>query len=335
MTAYKRIVKKVKKDEKDKLTPKEEKELRIKKFNRSVAKAMTIQPTDERKALAERRGILGMMVKARVDAQFQRIKSDNQACRKADGSPQDIEYSTERLRILEQCPDIVDYADQCRAQEDKFEARLVELLKDEPIWRDYLKDIPGVGPIFAAYIISAIDIYVAETVSKIWQYCGLNPNKIRGKIYKKVKEYKESDGEITGEHTTKEGTKQYIVRTNVMVKADKLTQGYISPFNGDLRMALLGIGADSFIKSKSPYKKVYDEYKHRLEHRTDFVRHEGVDTPWKDVTDGHRHNAAKRYMMKKFIADLYNAWRPMQGLGVRPTYQEEKLGHVHSAKAAM
>ena len=333
MTADKKTVKKVKKDEKDKLTPKEKRELSIKKFERAVAKAMTIEPKDEREAFAERRGILGMLVKARVDSQSQRIKSDNQACRKADGSPQDIEYSTARLRMLKQCPDIVVYADQCRAQEDKLADRVEELLKDEPIYRDYLKDITGVGPIFAAYIIAAIDIYVAETVSKIWRYCGLDPSDIPGKIYKNVKEYKKSDGEIGGEHTTKEGTKQYIVRTNVMVRADKLTKGYISPFNGNLRMALLGIGADSFIKSNSPYKKIYDEYKHRLEHRTDLVRHEGVDTPWKDVTDGHRHNAAKRYMMKMFIADLYNAWRPMYNLEVRPTYQEEKLGHVH--KAAM
>ena len=38
---------------------------------------------------------------------------------------------------------------------------------------------------------------------------------------------------------------------------------------------------------------------------------------------------AIRYMIKQFLADLYNAWRPLEGLEVAPTYAEAKLGIKH------
>ena len=49
------------------------------------------------------------------------------------------------------------------------------------------------------------------------------------------------------------------------------------------------------------------------------------------LLDGHRHNAAIRYMIKQFAMDLYVEWRTIEGLEVRPSYSEEFLGKVHSA----
>lgn len=57
--------------------------------------------------------------------------------------------------------------------------------------------------------------------------------------------------------------------------------------------------------------------------------HCGKETPWKDVTPGHRDKAAKRYMIKMFIKDLYVIWRTIEGLPVREPYQVEYLGHTH------
>ena len=47
-------------------------------------------------------------------------------------------------------------------------------------------------------------------------------------------------------------------------------------------------------------------------------------------TKGHRHNMAIRYMIKFFLADLWTEWRTLEGLEVRPSYAEGKLGIVHS-----
>jgi hypothetical protein len=48
-----------------------------------------------------------------------------------------------------------------------------------------------------------------------------------------------------------------------------------------------------------------------------------------EASKGHRHNAAMRYMIKRFLVDLYKAWRPLEGLPVAPEYGEGKLGIIH------
>jgi len=87
-----------------------------------------------------------------------------------------------------------------------------------------------------------------------------------------------------------------------------------------IKTKLLGVMCDNFIKLNSPYREVYDNYKHRLEHHP---KHQ-------DKTKLHRHRMAKRVMLKVFLADLWTIARTIKGLPVRPTYAEEKLGIVHS-----
>lgn len=69
----------------------------------------------------------------------------------------------------------------------------------------------------------------------------------------------------------------------------------------------------------SPYAVVYYNYKRRLEN----------DPRHQQKTDAHRHNMAIRYMVKRFLVDLYNAWRRLEGLTVAAEYSEAKLGMVH------
>ena len=97
-------------------------------------------------------------------------------------------------------------------------------------------------------------------------------------------------------------------------------------FNPFLKTKLTGVLGASFLKQspdKCVYRKIYDDYKHRLEH---------MDAH-KEKSKGHRHNMAIRYMIKMFLIDLYNEWRPLEGLPVAPTYTEAKLGKVHNKAA--
>jgi hypothetical protein len=111
---------------------------------------------------------------------------------------------------------------------------------------------------------------------------------------------------------------------------DRRVKGEKSPFNGFLRSKLCGVLGPSFLKCKSPYSNYYYGMKMRLESK-------GWGMPSKNPTDpdrpcaGHQHKAANRYMVKMFLKDLYIAWRTMEGLLVRPPYQEEYLGKRHSA----
>jgi hypothetical protein len=100
-------------------------------------------------------------------------------------------------------------------------------------------------------IIAEIDIHRATTVSKIWQYSGLNPSQVRGLkqvATTKPKSYKPKEGEVV-----RRGDDFVIVRTNTLVKGDRKTEGFVAPYNSRLRMVLCGRLADSFIKKQNHY----------------------------------------------------------------------------------
>lgn len=251
-----------------------------------------------------------MLVRTREDFQSMRKKMDNRIGRTADGEQQNVEQRTFRLEDLEMFKKI---ADDAKEKEVECEKNLKRVLKRFPIWTEYLEGIKGVGTIAAGWIIGEFDIEKATTVSKMWQFAGLNPGLVKGK-----KRVDHEDGKVE------------FVETGEMIRGDKLTPGHVSPFNQNLRTALVGVLADGFIKQQNYYcMEFYYPYKARLEQEENTVLHVGKEKQWKDVNKGHRDRAAKRYMIKMFLKDLYVAWRTIEGLPVRPSYQEEYLGHKH------
>lgn len=77
-------------------------------------------------------------------------------------------------------------------------------------------------------------------------------------------------------------------------------------------------GDDVVFSDRPTFVKFYEDYKHRK-----------LSEGW-GRSDAHRHQAAIRYMIKMMLLQLWQDWRKHAGLPVRPSYQEEKLGHVHS-----
>jgi hypothetical protein len=261
---------------------------------------------------------LRLLVRAREDFQAQRKRMDNRMGRKADGDAQNIEERTIRSDDTELFLGISDAA---REQEKDIEKKLKKVLKRFPIYTEWLLGVKGVGTIAAAQIIANIDIHKATTVSKIWQYCGLNPGMVVGK-----KRVENKDGSFT------------LVPSSTMIRGDKLTAGFVAPFNKNMRTALCGVLADGFIKAQAPYAmEHYYPYKERLansEAMTTEIKAAGakpVQVAWKDAKPAHRDRAAKRKMIKMFLMDLYVAWRTIEGLEVRPPYQEQYLGHKHAS----
>jgi hypothetical protein len=215
---------------------------------------------------------------------------------------------------------------------------LRKTLKLFPVYNNFLKNVKGVGEVMAGWIISEIDIFQASAVSKIWQYAGLNPSLVKGKKRIGVKSYNPEMGEIISETANiATGEVDYIVQTNDLVKGDRPTEGYILPYNKNLRTKLVGILADGFIKSQSSYAlEFYYPYKARLEKEESVFNDYGREKKdsgkkWSEVSKGHRDMAAKRYMIKMFLRDLYVAWREIEGLPIRKPYEEEYLGRRHSA----
>lgn len=177
-------------------------------------------------------------------------------------------------------------------------AELAEDLECFQIYSTWLKNVRGVGPTMASVLLSEFDIYKATTVSKLWAFAGLSV--VNGSAPKPV----------TGE---------------------KLK------YNSWLRSKLVGVLADSFIKSKSPYAEFYNNAKNRYTNREkcnlpkDKHGKKTSKVTWlkNECTKGHVNSMAKRYMIKMFLKDLYLKWREVENLPIRPLYQEEYLGHKH------
>ena len=190
-------------------------------------------------------------------------------------------------------------------QEKTHFRRLGNILKDYPIYNNFLAGVVGIGPAMAGVVISEIDITKAEYPSSVHKYAGLDvagdgQGRSRKKEHLEESQYTDKNGELQ----TKKGI----------------------TFNPFLKTKLVGVLGSSFVKQspdKCKYRKVYDDYKHRIENME----------AHKEKSKGHRHNMAVRYMIKIFLIDLYNEWRSLEGLPVAPTYSEAKLGKIHGKAA--
>ncbi len=186
------------------------------------------------------------------------------------------------------------------SQEASHFRRMEAVLNDYPIFTQFLEPTRGCGPAMSGVIISEIDIHKAKYASSLWKLAGFDvapdgKGRSRKKEHLVEKEYTDREGEI---------------KTKVGIT-----------FNPFLKTKLYVL-ATCFLKAgDSPYRKAYDEYKHRLENHPAHA----------EKTKGHRHNMAMRYMIKRFLVDLYKAWREIEGLEVHPEYSEGKLGYKHAA----
>ncbi len=266
-----------------------------------------------------------LAVRAYDDYQRSRIALGNRIKIKKDGSDQVVPEQqswamTERDRELFRAI----YMHQIE-QEQAIRKYLQKKLLEYPVWTEYLVGLRGVGEVMGAVIISEYDIEIATTVSKLWQFTGLNPGVVRGK-----KNETATDGS------------RIIVVTDEYVRGDRLTKGFIAPFNRRLRTKIVGVLAGNLIKQNPHYYELYVNERMRLSHRDIATSGKTIEQyyvsgdgkiKWKP-NQGHIHAMARRKMIKIFLLDLYVAWRTIEGLPVRPPYQEEYLGHIHEGTKA-
>ncbi len=204
-------------------------------------------------------------------------------------------------------------------------------LRQMPFYQGWLKDFDGVGPVGAAIILSQFDIHKADTVSKMWAFAGLAPlparrcnschnivaSKSNDALYQHVayssfrntkQDVKEKAKPCPAQLPIAECDTYESGMTQKPVKGEKL------PYNAWLRSKMIGAIGSAQITNETRWRKIYDDYKHRK-----------LTAGW-GVSDGHRHAAAMRYMIKMMLLEIWRAWRAFEGLVVRPTYHEEKQG---------
>lgn len=184
-------------------------------------------------------------------------------------------------------------------QEAREMKALVPIVTKFPI-RQFLSTVNGCGPTMSAVIIAEFDPHKAKYVSSFWKYAGLDVG---------------PDGKGRNK------TKAHLVKTKYIDRNGKEQEKDSITFNPWLRAKLLYVLGGCMIKAKggSVYTEMYYNYKKRMENHAVY----GLEKK-----PGHRNRMAVRYMIKQFIKDLYNAWMPLEGLVVQPTYAEAKLGHL-------
>lgn len=231
----------------------------------------------------------------------------------------------------------------------------------------------GLGPRMASVIVASFDIHREDTVSKMWAFAGLAPvpavrckecsvlvvpptgknvpdpepqeetledREIAEELAKLEKEDEDIEvpktygpviphpGVKIFKHPKPAGCKcrfaggmidrQYTFDSGKQMRP---VAGEKLKYNAWLRTKLCGVLAGVLLKIGSPYRRYYDNRKQY-----------NIGRNW-GTSDAHRHKDAMRYMIKMLLLDIWKEWRAFEGLPVRPSYAEEKLGHVTSMKS--
>ena len=203
----------------------------------------------------------------------------------------DLEYLSDKADY-----DLIDIYEDLKSKEEKYITVLVAKLQGIPIYEHYLKDLKGCGPLMSGIIISYLDIYKTKYVGNIYKYCGLD---VIEKDGKRVAASKMTVEERTIEYLAKDGT----------IKTRK-TLGY----NPMVKSKLVEVLAGSFMKARSDWAVVY------------YDRRNYEENKYPDLTLGHIHKRATRYMIKQWLKELYVKWKEIEGLTVYPFYEQAKLG---------
>ena len=208
-------------------------------------------------------------------------------------------------------------------------ADVEKTLQTIPFYANVLSDkrrYKGVGPTMAGVILSEFDIYKAEKPSQFWSFAGLAPTDCaRCKACHAI--VVKQDGEVALYKHPKniKGVKCKLADTEIehhqvyqSSKTMKPTKNQKLPYNSFLRMKMISVLGPVLLRLGSPWTKCfYDRRAYRQ------------STQW-GISDGHRKNDAIRYMIKMLLLDIWKEWRLSEGLPVRPSWAEEKLGHVHT-----
>ncbi len=176
--------------------------------------------------------------------------------------------------------------------------KIVEAVREHPLWTEILKGYKGVSELSAGVLIACFDIEKAENASKMCAYAGLAPGR---------------DRRVKGGTGFNQDLKTYLIG-GLGFSLEK-SQGTIS------RQRYLEY-KNRLMNSENTVEEIQKGGAKKI-------------VMWKDARPGHRRLAAVRYMIKCFLQyDLYPAWRELEGLSVRPPYAEEYLGRKHHVDPA-
>lgn len=182
--------------------------------------------------------------------------------------------------------------------ETKYKKLIHNWLKEQEIYKKFLKQIKGIGPIIVARLIKNFgDCSQYDTSSKLWAHCGYG--------------------------VEKDGT------------APKKQKGKEISYNPKLRTFVWNI-SDSLMKLNKNgfYRQTYVEEKERQlaeEYEKGYLasKWNGYQADDTKLSKGHAHARALRKMVKIFLDHYWVVARTIAGLETEKNYVEGVLGHIH------
>ena len=201
-------------------------------------------------------------------------------------------------------------------------------LKTLPFYQKVLSDkerYKGIGPTMAGVILSEFNIAAEDTPSKMWAFAGLRPMPAKrcvechevisaGAPHPKVRRSRKPGAEEQKIKCKYAG--EAMPPTYESGTAQRPTAGVKLNYNAWLRTKLVGVLGPVLLKVGSPWRRHYDDYKHRK-----------TTAGW-GKSDGHRHQAAVRYMIKMLLQNIWTEWRTVEGLPTREPYAVEFQGKM-------
>ncbi len=245
---------------------------------------------------------------------------------------QDVRLRTaNRLRTMPKATRAL-YVDQLMGLEKELTKTIHGLLLEEPIYTEFLTKVRGIGPRISGCI-------VAETMIRF--------TKIPKDQVKEVPEpqrhlaLKTEGGDYLvpslrgiGAFPTVSKYWAWWGLHTVNGRAPKRQRGKRVNWSPKMRVLAWKIGKQ-FVMQGGRYRLVYEAYKARLlRERTppqNCPYYEECKARLKKREEPacrlHIENMARRYAVKRFVSHLWEKWRVLEGLPVRPPYAVEKLGH--------
>lgn len=202
--------------------------------------------------------------------------------------------------------------------EKKAFGQLLDVMEQIPVWTEWLSHQTGIGPAMGAVLITSFDPHKAVYPSCFLSLSGVACSPKDGMGMSRRKEHL-----IEREYVAKDGTTKTKLST---------------VFDPWLQARLLAVLGPCMMRANSPYRKFYDEYKHRIQ--TDPQRLKMTDAAksklrlaGEDVRNiwppSRIHRAAIRYMLKIFLINFWREWRELENLPLAPSYWEAKRGYEH------
>lgn len=192
------------------------------------------------------------------------------------------------------------------------EKSIKDLIKDEPIYKQFLCKVTGISHVLAGGLLAMVDIEKSEHVSSLWAYAGLSAQYVKAKCTEghKLMLSKMNEGQKCS-HINCDADVELVEEVK---EASRRTAGYVSFWNPKLKTHCWKIG-QSFLKTKGRYRELYEKFRAR----------EDRDKP--DLKPLHRQRRAMRKVVKIFLQHLWVKWRTLEGLPVTEPYCEAYLGH--------